>query len=167
MPSYAPFYDPKAKHFEKNSVAELTKAYAVCVSSIPHLHIHSTVYSIAKICSWLVIRVLGLSRHLLSHFHTTLTFPTSTPSRYLTAATIFRGNISSREVSGSDYAQVRTWWHSLCFAQAEVCTLFSVGSCSVWTGRSTLAVFIIALAYFCLRRPFLAFVPALWNSCST
>lgn len=27
MPSYAPFYDPKAKHFEKNSVAELTKAF--------------------------------------------------------------------------------------------------------------------------------------------
>jgi hypothetical protein len=68
MPSYAPFYDPKAKHFEKDSVAELTKAYAVRISSIPHLHI-STVYSIAKICSWLVIRVLGLSRHL-SRFHT-------------------------------------------------------------------------------------------------
>jgi len=35
MPSYAPFYDPKAKHFEKNSVAELTKAYGVRISSIP------------------------------------------------------------------------------------------------------------------------------------
>lgn len=108
MPSYAPFYDPKAKHFEKNSVAELTKAYGVRISSISHLHIHSTVYSIAKICLWLVIRVLGLSRHLLSHFHTTLTFSTSTLSRYLTAATIFRGDISSREVSDSDYAQIRT-----------------------------------------------------------
>ncbi|KAH9481804.1 Tubulin beta-2 chain [Psilocybe cubensis] len=47
MPSYAPFYDPKAKHFEKNSVSELTKA------------------------------------------------------RYLTAATIFRGDISSREAEVS------------------------------------------------------------------
>jgi tubulin beta len=100
MPSYAPFYDPKAKHFEKNSVAELTKAYAVLLSIIPHLHI-STVCSIAKTCSLLVILVLGLSRHLLSHFHTTLTFSTSTLSRYLTAATIFRGDISSREVSDS------------------------------------------------------------------
>lgn len=26
MPSYAPFYDPKAKHFEGTSIPELTKA---------------------------------------------------------------------------------------------------------------------------------------------
>ena len=70
----------------------------------------------------------------LLNFIPTLTFSTSTLSRYLTAATIFRGNISSREVSVSDYAQMRTWWHSLCFAQAEVCTLFFAGSCSVESG---------------------------------
>ncbi len=28
MPSYAPFFDPKAKHFERTSVPDLTKAYA-------------------------------------------------------------------------------------------------------------------------------------------
>lgn len=51
MPSYAPFYDPKAKHFEKNSVAELTKAYAILISSIPQRYIIPTAYSIAKIYS--------------------------------------------------------------------------------------------------------------------
>ncbi|KIM35026.1 hypothetical protein M413DRAFT_449940 [Hebeloma cylindrosporum] len=64
MPSYAPFYDPKAKHFEKNSVAELTEALFdrknLLVACDPHF------------------------------------------GRYLTAATIFRGDISSREVAVHD-----------------------------------------------------------------
>ncbi|KAF8960035.1 beta-tubulin 2 tubb2 [Flammula alnicola] len=59
MPSYAPFYDPKAKHFEKNSVAELTKA-------------------------------LFDRKNLLVACDPRF-------GRYLTAATIFRGDISSRE----------------------------------------------------------------------
>ncbi|KIM39353.1 hypothetical protein M413DRAFT_447286 [Hebeloma cylindrosporum] len=59
MPSYAPFYDPKAKHFEKNSVPELTKA-------------------------------LFDRKNLLVACDPRF-------GRYLTAATIFRGNISSRE----------------------------------------------------------------------
>jgi hypothetical protein len=63
MPSYAPFYDPKAKHFEKNSVAELTKAHVVPFSMMPYLHFLYTVYSIAKICSSLVILVSGLLYH--------------------------------------------------------------------------------------------------------
>ncbi|PPQ79100.1 hypothetical protein CVT25_002893 [Psilocybe cyanescens] len=64
MPSYAPFYDPKAKHFEKNSVAELTKA-------------------------------LFDRKNLLVACDPRF-------GRYLTAATIFRGDISSREVSVHD-----------------------------------------------------------------
>ncbi|KAF8150936.1 beta-tubulin 2 tubb2 [Crassisporium funariophilum] len=59
MPSYAPFYDPKAKHFEKNNVAELTKA-------------------------------LFDRKNLLVACDPRF-------GRYLTAATIFRGDISSRE----------------------------------------------------------------------
>ncbi|KAF9478839.1 beta-tubulin 2 tubb2 [Pholiota conissans] len=59
MPSYAPFYDPKAKHFEGTSVAELTKA-------------------------------LFDRKNLLVACDPRF-------GRYLTAATIFRGNISSRE----------------------------------------------------------------------
>jgi tubulin beta len=59
MPSYGPFYDPKAKHFEKNSVAELTKA-------------------------------LFDRKNLLVACDPRF-------GRYLTAATIFRGDISSRE----------------------------------------------------------------------
>jgi len=59
MPSYAPFYDPNAKHFEKNSVSELTKA-------------------------------LFDRKNLLVACNPTF-------GRYLTAATIFRGDISSRE----------------------------------------------------------------------
>ncbi|CAA7267545.1 unnamed protein product [Cyclocybe aegerita] len=59
MPSYAPFYDPKAKHFEKNSVPELTKA-------------------------------LFDRKNLLVACDPRF-------GRYLTAATIFRGDISSRE----------------------------------------------------------------------
>ncbi|KAF9048816.1 beta-tubulin 2 tubb2 [Panaeolus papilionaceus] len=63
MPSYAPFYDPNARQFEKNSIPELTKALFdrknLLVACDP--------------------------RH----------------GRYLTAATIFRGNISSREVSAA------------------------------------------------------------------
>ncbi|KAJ3515924.1 hypothetical protein NLJ89_g1452 [Agrocybe chaxingu] len=59
MPSYAPFYDPKAKHFEKNSVPELTKA-------------------------------LFDRKNLLVACDPRF-------GRYLTAAIIFRGDISSRE----------------------------------------------------------------------
>ncbi|KAF9550038.1 beta-tubulin 2 tubb2 [Agrocybe pediades] len=59
LPSYAPFYDPKAKHFEKDSVQDLTKA-------------------------------LFDRKNLLVACDPRF-------GRYLTAATIFRGNISSRE----------------------------------------------------------------------
>ncbi|KDR78728.1 hypothetical protein GALMADRAFT_244250 [Galerina marginata CBS 339.88] len=59
MPSYAPFYDPKARHFEKNSIPELTKA-------------------------------LFDRKNLLVACDPKF-------GRYLTAATIFRGDISSRE----------------------------------------------------------------------
>ncbi|KAF8886071.1 beta-tubulin 2 tubb2 [Gymnopilus junonius] len=64
MPSYAPFFDPKAKHFEKNSVSELTKA-------------------------------LFDRKNLLVACDPRF-------GRYLTAATIFRGDISSREVAVHD-----------------------------------------------------------------
>ena len=33
MPSYAPFYDPRAVKYEKNSVPELTKAYVATFPS--------------------------------------------------------------------------------------------------------------------------------------
>ncbi|PPQ74603.1 hypothetical protein CVT24_004192 [Panaeolus cyanescens] len=59
MPSYAPFYDPNAKQYEKNSVPELTKA-------------------------------LFDRKNLLVACDPRF-------GRYLTAATIFRGSISSRE----------------------------------------------------------------------
>ncbi|KJA20575.1 hypothetical protein HYPSUDRAFT_43088 [Hypholoma sublateritium FD-334 SS-4] len=59
MPSYAPFFDPKAKQFERTSIAELTKA-------------------------------LFDRKNLLVACDPRF-------GRYLTAATIFRGNISSRE----------------------------------------------------------------------
>ncbi|EDR03981.1 beta-tubulin 2 tubb2 [Laccaria bicolor S238N-H82] len=61
MPSYAPFYDPRAVKYEKNSIPELTKA-------------------------------LFDRKNLLVACDPRF-------GRYLTAATIFRGNISSREVS--------------------------------------------------------------------
>ncbi|KAF8813430.1 beta-tubulin 2 tubb2 [Phlegmacium glaucopus] len=64
MPSYAPFYDPNAKRFEKNSVPELTKA-------------------------------LFDRKNLLVACDPSF-------GRYLTAATIFRGDISSREVAVHD-----------------------------------------------------------------
>ncbi|KAF8896653.1 beta-tubulin 2 tubb2 [Infundibulicybe gibba] len=64
MPSYAPFYDPNARSFQKVSVAELTQA----------------VFDRKNLL------VACDPRH----------------GRYLTAATIFRGKISSREISVRD-----------------------------------------------------------------
>ncbi|PPQ72786.1 hypothetical protein CVT26_003315 [Gymnopilus dilepis] len=87
MPSYAPFYDPKARHFEKNSVSELTKAYvAFCHNSGKQL--------ISDGCVRLFDR-----KNLLVACDPRF-------GRYLTAATIFRGDISSREVSSSESYRV-------------------------------------------------------------
>ena len=63
MPSYAPFFDPKSKQYESNSVSDLTKAYRVfSVLSIWKLtsHLHRLVFSIEKICLLLVTLALGL-----------------------------------------------------------------------------------------------------------
>ena len=61
MPSYAPFYDPRAVKYEKNSVPELTKAYVA-----PPFHLNSSqpppaVYSTAKTFSLLATLALGES----------------------------------------------------------------------------------------------------------
>jgi len=99
MPSYAPFYDPRAVKYEKNSVPELTKAYVAPSLHLSDIHPNHPLQSIRpqkpsrslRPPLWVspspYLKALVTIRHLAN------------PSRYLTAATIFRGNISSREVS--------------------------------------------------------------------
>lgn len=94
MPSYAPFYNPNDKAFLRMSVADLTSAYASdpmrsCAVSTDH----DAEYSTAGTYWWLVTLGSGESQHLRC---STGAKPLI-PSRYLTAATIFRGAVSSRE----------------------------------------------------------------------
>ena len=108
MPSYAPFYDPRAVKYEKNSVPELTKAYVALSFHLNDIHPSHSVQSIRpqkpprslRPSFWVspppYLRALLTVRHLAN------------TSRYLTAATIFRGNISSREVSHAVMSLVRT-----------------------------------------------------------
>lgn len=132
MPSYAPFYDPKAKHFEKDSVAELTKAYIwflICPSLIDF---HMTVCSTARTYSWHVTLVLG--KPLLAAKISRLNWPIR--SRYLTAATIFRGDISSREVSASgnpikEHDDIRPFLPRLKYVPLWPCFFLFV-ACSMW-----------------------------------
>ncbi|KAG6888791.1 Tubulin beta-2 chain [Termitomyces sp. Mi166 len=78
MPSYAPFYNSQSKAFERFSVPELTKAYALdfqpCQGQLNFFDSLFDRKNLLVACS---------PEH----------------GRYLTAATIFRGKISSREVS--------------------------------------------------------------------
>ena len=115
MPSYAPFYDPKARHFEKNSVSELTKAYVWSLNSTSCVNLFVIVCSTARTYS--LHATLTLGKPLVV---ATINRLSPLLSRYLTAATIFRGNISSREVSDLE-ALSKDMMTFVLFSQAEVC----------------------------------------------
>ena len=108
MPSYAPFYDPRAVKYEKNSVPELTKAYVAPSLHLSDIH-HS--YPLQSFRPQKPPRSLRPSLWVSPppYLEAPLTVRhLANISRYLTAATIFRGNISSREVSHAVMFPVRT-----------------------------------------------------------